>query len=99
MIFESDSRAGRAFDQWLLVLILASLAVVVADSVESLQPRWGRWFAVAEWSFTGLFSLEYVLRLICVNRPARYARSFFGVVDLLAVAPTYLALFSRASTR
>jgi len=93
IIFESDTRAGLLFDQALIVLILVSLAVVVADSVESLQARWGGVFEVLEWTFTLLFTLEYLLRLVCVTRPVRYVRSFFGVVDLLAVLPTYLALF------
>ena len=93
IIFESDTRAGLRFDQVLIVLILASLVVVVADSVASLQARWGGVFNVLEWTFTLLFTLEYVLRLLCVRRPWRYARSFFGVIDLLAILPTYLALF------
>ncbi|WP_342130454.1 ion transporter [Hydrogenophaga sp. OTU3427] len=93
VIFESDTRAGLLFDQALIVLILLSLVVVVADSVGSLQARWGGVFNVLEWTFTLLFTLEYVLRLLCVTRPLRYARSFFGVIDLLAILPTYLALF------
>ncbi|MEY5097955.1 MAG: hypothetical protein RJA36_674 [Pseudomonadota bacterium] len=92
VIFESDTRAGRLFDQLLVLLILASLVVVVADSVEALQARFGPFFDWAEWVFTGLFTLEYLLRLACINRPWRYARSFFGLVDLLALLPTYLAL-------
>ena len=92
IIFESDTPAGLLFDQVLIGFILLSLVVVVADSVESLQSRWGAIFNVLEWTFTLLFTLEYVLRLLCVTRPARYARSFFGVVDLVAILPTYLAL-------
>jgi voltage-gated potassium channel len=92
VIFESDTRAGLLFDQLLIVLILLSLAVVVADSVDSLSSRWGHVFNVLEWTFTLLFTLEYVLRLLCVTRPMRYARSFFGVIDVLAILPTYLAL-------
>ena len=93
VIFESDTRAGQRFDQFLIGLILASLVVVIADSVAALQARWGHVFYVLEWTFTLLFTLEYVLRLVCVTRPLRYARSFFGVIDLLAILPTYLALF------
>ena len=84
---------GLLFDQVLIALILLSLVVVVADSVDSLQSRWGAVFNVLEWTFTLLFTLEYALRLLCVRRPWRYARSFFGVIDLLAILPTYLALF------
>ncbi len=92
VIFESDTRAGRLFDQALFVAILASAAVVVADSVQPLAARFGAAFDVLEWAFTILFTVEYVLRLACVERPLRYARSFFGVVDLLSIVPTYFAV-------
>ena len=93
VIFESDTRAGLLFDQALLVLIVASLVVVVADSVETLNQRYDRLFTVLEWTFTVIFTVEYLARLACVRRPTRYAGSFFGVVDLLSVLPTWLALF------
>jgi len=92
IIFEADTRAGRLFDVTLIVAILLSIAVVVADSVPALHDRWQRQFTWAEWGFTALFTLEYLARLACTRRPLRYATSFFGVVDLLAVLPTYLAL-------
>ena len=92
IIFEADTRAGRLFDLALLWLILVSVGVVMADSVASLHARWGGVFTVLEWLFTGLFTAEYLLRLACVRRPLRYARSAFGIIDLLAVLPTYLAL-------
>jgi voltage-gated potassium channel len=92
IIFESDTRAGRLFDQWLIVAILVSVAVVIADSVHALGSRFAREFDVLEWAFTLLFTAEYLARLACVRRPLRYATSFFGVVDLLSVLPTYLAL-------
>ncbi len=92
IIFEADTRAGRWFDIALVWVILASIAVVMLDSVASISARWGTLFAVLEWTFTGLFTLEYLLRLSCVQRPWRYARSAFGIIDLLAIAPTYLAL-------
>ncbi|HEY9208133.1 MAG TPA: ion transporter [Acidovorax sp.] len=91
-IFEADTRAGRLFDVTLIVAILLSIAVVVADSVPALHQRWQRQFTWAEWGFTALFTLEYIARLACTRRPLRYATSFFGVVDLLAMLPTYLAL-------
>lgn len=93
VIFESDTRAGRTFDLWLLVLIVASVVVVMLDSVESISARRRPAFDAVELGFTLVFSLEYVLRLCAVRRPLRYARSFFGIVDLLAIMPTYLALF------
>ncbi len=93
VIFEADTRAGRLFDQCLIGVILLSVAVVMADSVQALGDRWGAVFDVLEWCFTLLFTVEYVLRLTCVAHPWRYALSFFGLVDLLALLPTYLALF------
>lgn len=91
IIFEADTRAGRLFDLTLVVAILASVTVVIMDSVQST--RYGTLFGVLEWGFTLLFTVEYVLRLWCVQRPLRYARSALGIVDLLAVLPTYLAFF------
>lgn len=91
VVYESDTRAGRAFDKLIIAAILVSVAVVVADSVPALSQRYRTAFAIAEWIFTVLFTLEYCARLVCVDRPVRYARSFFGVVDLLSVLPTYLA--------
>ena len=92
IIFEADTRAGRRFDQLLIAVILASVAVVVADSVEHINARFHGWLTLAEWFFTLVFTIEYAARLICVRHPWRYALSFYGVVDLLAVLPTYLAL-------
>ncbi len=93
IIFGTDTRAGRLFDEILIVAILLSVAVVIADSVQSLSARYAVEFDVLEWGFTLLFTAEYVARLACVRHPMRYATSFFGVVDLLSVLPTYLALF------
>ena len=92
IIFEADTRAGQLFDRWLIALILVSLVVVAADSVEALQRRFHLVFFSLEWLFTVLFSVEYIARLTCVRHPLRYATSFFGIVDLLAILPTYLAL-------
>lgn len=92
IIFESDTPAGRGFDVTLIVVILLSVAVVMLESVASVRSRYGALLYVAEWVFTLLFTVEYVLRLLCVDRPMRYARSFFGVVDLIAVVPTYVSI-------
>ncbi len=92
VIFEADTRAGRWFDQTLIACILLSVAVVMADSVPSLAARYHSAFQAAEWLFTALFTLEYLARLVTVQHPLRYAKSFFGVIDLLALLPTYLAL-------
>jgi voltage-gated potassium channel len=93
VIFESDTRAGKAFDIALIVVILLSVAAVLADSVQGISQRHGALLGVLEWVFTILFTIEYVARLTCVERPMRYVRSFYGVVDLVAVLPTYLAVF------
>ena len=93
VIFESNTPAGKTFDVVLLLLIIASVAVVLLDSLQGASQRYAKMFDVLEWFFTGIFTAEYIARLACVERPKRYATSFFGVVDLLAVLPTYLALF------
>lgn len=92
IIFEADTPAGRAFDLVLIGLILASVVVVMLDSVDNYRQRWGWLFDTLEWGFTLLFTLEYLARLSCVMHPLRYARSVFGVIDLLAILPTYLSL-------
>lgn len=92
VIFEADTRAGKLFDLLLLGSILASVVVVILDSVEPIAHVHGALFDAFEWMFTALFSIEYAARLSCVRRPLRYATSFFGVVDLLAVLPSYLTL-------
>jgi len=96
VIFESSTRAGKAFDVALICAIFASVAVVMLDSVQSIGGRYPRLFHALEWAFTLLFTAEYLARLACVERPARYARSFFGIVDLVAILPTYLAFFFPA---
>ena len=93
VIFESDTPAGRLFDIILLWAIVASVTVVMLDSVAAISRHFGLLFDILEWGFTLLFTVEYIARLWCVERPVRYARSFFGLVDLISVLPTYLALF------
>jgi voltage-gated potassium channel len=92
IIFESDTRAGRMFDTVLLLAILISVAVVMLDSVASIHAKWGRPFAVLEWIFTLIFTIEYMLRLVCVRQPLRFVRSGWGIIDIIAIAPTWLAL-------
>ena len=91
VIFESETPAGRLFDKVIVVAILVSVAVVVLDSVPALHARYRYAFDAAEWLFTALFTVEYLARLVSVKRQLRYALSFFGIVDLLSVLPTYLA--------
>jgi voltage-gated potassium channel len=93
IIFEADTPAGKLFDVLLIVSILLSVAIVMLDSVGSIQSSYGRWLYIGEWVFTILFTVEYLLRLYSVGRPGAYAASFFGIIDLLAVLPTYLSIF------
>ncbi len=97
IIFEADTRLGKAFDIALLLAIIASVIIVMLDSVKSIAAEHGDLLYAAEWAFTIFFTIEYLLRLTCVNRPLRYARSFFGVVDLLAILPTYISLLVPGS--
>ena len=89
VIFEADTRAGRAFDVALLIAIVISVLAVCLESVESIRERHGGLLNGIEWTVTILFTVEYVLRLACVGKPLRYATSFFGIVDLLSIVPTY----------
>lgn len=93
IIFGTETRLGRLFDLWLIVAIVVSVTAVILDSVEAVAQRYGTVFDWFEWGFTLLFTVEYLLRLACVRQPMRYATSVFGVIDLLAVVPTYIALF------
>lgn len=93
IIFESDTPQVKAFDIALITLILVSVATVFLDSVPGLHERFGRVFYLVEWEFTLIFTLELALRLYCLDRPLRYLRSFYGILDLLAILPTWLALF------
>lgn len=92
VIFEAETPAGRAFDVALLAAIVASVVAVMLESVPSIAERHGVALRTVEWLFTVLFTIEYGLRLISVARPVRYATSFFGVIDFLAILPTYLSL-------
>ena len=93
VIFEADTPAGRMFDTLVIVAIVSSVVVVMLESVATVRARLGGLLVALEWVFTILFTIEYVLRLYTLRRPIRYATSFFGVVDLLAVVPTYLSVF------
>jgi len=92
IIYETDTPAGRLFDASLIAAIVMSVILVMLDSVSWINEGYGRALYAAEWFFTILFTIEYALRLACVARPARYATSFLGIVDLLAIIPTFLDL-------
>jgi voltage-gated potassium channel len=97
VIFEADTTAGRRFDILLVVAILASILVVVLDSVPSISAEYNALVDVLEWGFTLLFTLEYIARLASVRHPLRYATSFYGIIDLLSVLPTYFSLLVAGS--
>ena len=92
VIFEADTPAGRLFDIALIVFILLSVAVVLLDSIESVHIVHGDLLYRIEWVFTVVFTIEYLLRLWCIQNSVLYARSFYGIVDLLGILPTYLSL-------
>ncbi len=93
IIFEADTKAGKLFDIILIASILISVFVVMLDSVKHFNEKYEEIFLIIEWFFTILFTVEYILRLYSVGKPLKYALSFFGVVDLLAILPTYFGLF------
>jgi voltage-gated potassium channel len=92
IIYEADTPAGKAFDLALIVCILLSVAAIMLESMSQVALDYGPWLVVFERVITVFFTIEYVLRLWSVRRPMRYATSFYGVVDLLAILPTYLAM-------
>ena len=102
IIFEADTPAGKAFDVALLLVILGSVAVVMLESVSddklaAIHPQLKTWLRRTEWAVTLLFSVEFIARMACVVNPARYVGSFFGIVDLLALLPTYLSLLFQGT--
>ena len=97
VIFEADTPLGKAFDVGLLLSIVASIVLVSLESVKAIRDVHGPLLRSLEWALTIAFTIEYVLRLYCVDRPLRYARSFYGIVDLLAIVPTYVSLILPAA--
>ncbi len=97
IIFEADTRAGKIFDIVLIISILLSVIAVMLDSVPEVQDSHRNLLFIIEWAFTLLFTLEYLFRLISVRNPLRYALSFYGVIDLLAIMPTYFSLLLPGS--
>lgn len=93
IVYESDDRASKAFDLVLLVMILLSVVIVILDSVQEIHDNFGPLLYWLEWFFTLIFSIEYLLRIWLSNNKSGYVFSFYGLVDLLAILPTYLSLF------
>jgi len=93
IIFEADTPTGKYFDIILMIFIIASVIVVMLESVSELNINYHNIFVILEWAFTIFFTIEYLLRIYCVYQPRKYMTSFFGLVDLMAILPTYLSLF------
>lgn len=93
IIFGTDTRLGRYFDISLIVCIILSVTLVFLDTIAAVHSKYGDIIGVFEWCFTIIFTIEYLLRLYCSAQPIKYVRSFYGVVDLLSILPSYLALF------
>jgi voltage-gated potassium channel len=93
IVFQTDTVAGRRFDSILLLIILASLITVVLDSIDEVHQNYAGLLAGIEWGFTAIFLVEYLIRLYCSPKPLRYAFSFYGLVDLLAIVPGIIALY------
>lgn len=98
VIFEADTPKGKLFDILLIVLILASVTIVMLETVDRYDNQYHTLFKVLEWVFTIIFTIEYLLRLHVTKRPLNYAISFFGIIDLLAILPTYIGLFLVGSS-
>lgn len=92
IIFEAETPAGKLFDVVLMICILCSVFIVMVDSVKTIHEQFGSLFYILEWFFTILFSIEYLLRIYSIKKPYYYMTSFYGIVDLMAILPTYLSL-------
>ncbi len=92
IIYEADTPAGKSFDVIILIMILASIIVVMLESVSYLNDKYASLFNVLEWIITIVFTIEYILRVITINKPKKYIFSFFGIIDFLATVPKYLSI-------
>ena len=93
IIYGTDTKAGKIFDILLIITIVLSIITVLLDSINDYRLRYGEIFYIAEWVFTILFTIEYLLRIYSIRKPISYIFSFFGVIDFLAIIPTYISLF------
>ena len=97
VIYQAQTPAGRWFDIILIIGILASVLTIVLESVADISQQYGELLFTAEWVFTAIFTVEYILRIFCIPRPFKYVFSFYGVIDLLAILPSYFSLFMPGS--
>ena len=92
IIYGTNTPAGKLFDLVLLIVILASIVLVMLESVKAIDEKYHQFLNIAEWVITILFSLEYIARILTVKKPIKYITSFYGVIDLLSTIPKYLSL-------
>ena len=97
IIFEAETPAGKLFDVLLIISIILSIIIAMLDSIKNINNVYGDYLFILEWVFTILFTIEYALRIFCTGKPILYVVSFFGIVDLLAIIPTYISLFFPGS--
>ncbi len=93
VIYEADTKSGKWFDIILLLLIVTSIIIVMLETVDAYHQKYHQFFNYAEWIITGLFTLEYIARIIAIKKPTSYIFSFYGIIDLLSTIPKYLAIF------
>jgi voltage-gated potassium channel len=93
MIFNTDTKSGKTLDTIIMILILLSILCVLLESIPWIRLDYSHLFNIIEWVFTVLFSLEYILRISCVEKPSKYIFSFMGLIDIIAILPSYLGLF------
>ena len=92
IIYEADTRAGKFFDVILLIAIFASIVLVMLESIDSFDAKYHSFLDISEWVITILFSIEYIFRIISINKPLKYIFSFYGIIDLLSTIPKYVSL-------
>lgn len=97
VIFKADTVAGKSFDIVVILAIVLSVITVMLHSVDNINNKYGNILDVAEWVFTIVFTIEYILRLICCTKKIAYALSFFGIVDFFSIVPTYISIFIPGS--
>ncbi len=98
IVFEADTPAGKMFDVFLLIAVVLSVIAVMLESIESLSNKYSTFLHIAEWSFTVIFTMEYILRISIVNKKSKYLFSFFGIIDFLTILPSFVGIIIPGST-
>lgn len=98
-VFEADTKAGKLFDLLLLITILISVAVVIFESVKDINEQYKTSLKIAEWAITGIFTIEYIVRILIVDKKLKYILSYYGIIDLLSILPSFLSFFMQGAYR